>query len=380
MERIYSNSFATLPPGEADTAVNIYEAALYEVLMHEYFHHFLGHVDRIRNNELSRIDAEFEADRFAITNGMQSRDPVSAMYYVFWGLAQKESYQKKRPSELYESATCRWSNVENITGYLGIAPLMLADAAYGGGAYFRRSSPSLVRTEYLNGQFAKAAALKEGSCSQIVQVPLDDMRGELKRLYLRMEPDLDFLFSADKNVDTARAKRLLRDLADMSQNFQYINDICREMHRVHASPVGLKGRNLRPLTDELDRLLDTPAVTDNFLSEDFGRIMEERALAILQEQADMPLQARLDRSFSTLERAVFYNPAQTEAWMNLAFIALKRGNCTAASRYAKRAVETNTDGEQRKSSQFFLTAMEELSNSPEACRRQGAAFHPYKGL
>ena len=347
--------------------------------MHEYFHHFLGHVDRIRNNELSRIDAEFEADRFAITNGMQSRDPVSAMYYVFWGLAQKESYQKKQPSELYESATCRWSNVENITGYLGIAPLMLADAAYGGGAYFRRSSPSVVRTD-LTRQFAKPAALKEGSCSRIVQVPLDDMRGELKRLYLRMEPDLDFLFSADKNVDTARAKRLLRDLSDMSQNFQYINGIAAKCIAFMLRQWGLKGRNLTPLTDELDRLLATPAVTDNFLSEDFGRLLDERALAILQEQTDMPLQARLDRSFSALERAVYYNPAQTEAWMNMAFIALKRGDCTAASRYAKRAVETNTNDEQRKSSQFFLTAMEELSSNPEACRQQGAAFHPYKGL
>jgi hypothetical protein len=143
---------------------------------------------------------------------------------------------------------------------------------------------------------------------------------------------------------------------------------------------GLKGRELTPLVNHIERLLDTPAVADNFLSEDFGRMLQARGLAILQERVDLPAPVRLERSFSLLQRAVTYNPAQSEAWMNLTMIAFRRGDCAGASRLGQRALETHTRKETLESTQFFAEKMKQLAQHPEACRREAARFRPYPGL
>ena len=380
LDRRYSKAFKTLPAGDLQVAFGIYEATLHQIMMHEYAHHFLGHLDRIANQQVSRIDAEFEADLFAITNGVQGGEPVSAMYYLFSGLADIENYSKKSTTEDYESAFCRSRNVENIVAYLKIAPLMLVDAAMGGHAYLSRSSPSLIRTE-LDKQFAEPPpGLKPGSCGRIAEQTLFDTREELKQLYVRMEKDLDFLFATGGNLDVERANRLLHDLSQMSQSLRYMDGIAAKCVALVLRGWGIKGRNLTPLVDEVDRLLDTQAVTQHFLSEDFGRLLQAQGLAILQERVDMAPQVRLDRSYSALKRAVNYNPAQTEVWMNLAMIAFKRGDCASASRFAEHSVMTNTEKDERKTAQFFATKMKEFSGDPEACRLAGAGFHPYKGL
>ena len=380
LDRRYGKAFAALPAGQSQVAIGLYQATLHQIMMHEYAHHFLGHLDRIAKQQISRIDAEFEADLFAITNGVQGGEPVSAMYYLFSGLSDIENYSKKSTTEDYESAACRSKNVENIVAYLKIAPLMLVDAAMGGHAYLSRSSPSLVRAD-LDKQFADPPpGLKPGSCGRIAERTLFDTREELKQLYARMGTDLDFLFDTGQNLDVERANRLLHDLSEMSQNLRYMDGIAAKCVALMLRGWGIKGRNLTPLVDEVDRLLDKQAVTQHFLSEDFGRLLQAQGLAMLQERVDMAPQARLDRSFSALKRAVNYNPAQTEAWMNLAMIAFKRGDCASASRFAEYSVLTNTEKAERKGAQFFATKMKEFSSDPEACRVAGAGFHPYQGL
>jgi hypothetical protein len=85
----------------------------------------------------------------------------------------------------------------------------------------------------------------------------------------------------------------------------------------------------------------------------------------------------MDRSFSLLQRAVSYNPALSEAWMNLAFIAFKRGDCATAARFADRAVQTLTKEDLRESTQFFASEMNQLSPNSEDCRTEASKFHPY---
>ena len=377
LDERYSAAFASLPSDHAAVALTIYEATLQQIMMHEYAHHFLGHFGP---RQISEIDAEFAADLFAITNGVQRGEPPSAMDYFFGAIADIESYTKAPKSADYESAACRSNNVENITAYLGIAPLMLVDAAMGGHGYLSNTSPSMVRAQ-LDKLFAAAPpSLAPGSCGRIAQVALPEMREELRQLYLRMEPDLDFLFSTDQNPDVARARSLLRDWLEMSKNLHYTNGIVAKCIVLMLRGWGLKGRDLAPLVNEVDRSLTTPTVTDYFLSEDFGRLLQARGLVVLQEGTNLPVQSRLDQSFSLFERAVAYNPAQTEAWMNLAIVAFKRGDCAAASRFGERAIETNTDKEQLKDTQFFATAMKEYSGDPKTCIEAAARFHPYDGL
>ena len=47
---------------------------------------------------------------------------------------------------------------------------------------------------------------------------------------------------------------------------------------------GLKGQNLTALIDQTNHMLDSESVTQNFLSEDFGRVLQAQALGILQEE------------------------------------------------------------------------------------------------
>jgi hypothetical protein len=380
LDRRYGGAFGSLPSGHSQTAYGIYQAALHQMLMHEYGHHFLGHLERIGKQQLTRTDAEFEADLFGITNGVTGAEPETAMDYFFSGVADIERRSSKPLSADYESATCRSGNVENIAAYLGLTPLLLVDAAIGGHGYFSRTSPSFDRA-VIDKQMGEAPpGLKPGSCSHIAQVALGDMRAELKQLSDRIEPDLDFLFSTDKGLDVERARRLLGDLSEMAKNLRYMDGIAAKSVALLLRGWGLKGQNLKPLVANVDQLVDTPTVTAHFLNEDFGRLLQAQGLAKLQERSDMPTAARLDRSFSLLERAVTYNPAQSEAWMNLAMIAFKRGDCPSASRFAKQAVETNTDKEQVKTTQFFAGKMKEFSGDPETCRLAGNRFHPYDGL
>jgi hypothetical protein len=61
----YRKAFAALSPQEQHTVFGIYYATLHQVVMHEYGHHLLNHLNRVRAQQLPRINAEFEADLFA---------------------------------------------------------------------------------------------------------------------------------------------------------------------------------------------------------------------------------------------------------------------------------------------------------------------------
>ncbi|MEO0248593.1 MAG: hypothetical protein ABIN58_03405 [candidate division WOR-3 bacterium] len=380
LARRYGKAFAGLSADVKETAFGIHKATLYQIMMHEYAHHFLDHLARIRAQKVARVDAEFEADLFAVMNGILAAEPASAMFYFFNGISEIEGSAKKFTTPDYESGSCRASNVGNITAFVGIAPLLIVDAAGGGGYTLRRNSASQMRS-VIGEQFAKGKpALAPGSCGRVARVALGDALEELKQLYTRVEKDLDFLFSKQKELDTARANRLLADLAEMSKQFRYMDGLAAKSLAAMLRGWGIRGQSRKLLLGQVDRLLDTKAVTDSFLSEDFGILLQVQGVTTLQERVDLTAQSRMDRSFLLLQRSVSYNPALSDAWMNLAFIAFKRGDCAAAAQFADRAAQTSTVEDQRKSTEFFVSKMRELSPDPEACRAQGIKFHPYPGL
>ena len=380
LARRYGKAFAGLPVDKQQTAFGIYAATLHQIMMHEYAHHFLDHFARIKAQKLTRADAEFEADLFAVMNGVQAAEPASAMYYFFQGIADVERHTEKLATPDYESGYCRASNVDYITRFIQDGPMLLVDSALGGGYVLKRNSPSYVRSRATEVFSGALPALDTGYCGRIAKVALGDASKELRQLYGRMETDLDFLFAKEKDWDVLRANRLLSDLAEMSEHFRYMDGIAVKSIALMLRGWGLKGRDLTPLIGPVDRLLDTDSVTGSFLSEDFGRLLQAHGMAILQEPGDNSAQWRMDRSFSLFERAVSYNPSQSEAWMNLAFIAFKRGDCAKAARFADRAVETLTQEDMRESTQFFASKMNELSPDPKRCRTAASQFHPYPGL
>jgi len=382
LETRYRKAFLAQPEGGGRVAWSMYEAALHQVAMHEYAHHLLNHFARMRKQEVLRIDAEFEADLFAITNGLQSGEPPSAMYYFFSGMSQIESQTQRLSTNDYESSACRASNVDSITGFIGSAPIMMIDAAFGGGFTLTRNSPAAVRAIAEKQFGGPPPSLNSKTCGRLAKVALGDAHAELQRLYLRVALDADLLFAKRENVDEGRANRLVHDLSDMLKGFRYMDSLDAKVIALMLRNWGLKGRALTGLVGEVERLLADPTASANFESEDFGRLLQAQGLATLQERTDLRPQARLNHAFSLLERSVYYNPAQAEAWMNLSFIAFKRADCAAAAGYVENSAAnlTSTRDNDRESVVSTARAFREWAADPETCKARSAGFHPYPGL
>ena len=376
----YRPSLQQMSLQDQKTAFGIYQATLNQIAMHEYAHLFLDHFSRIRNHEIARIDAEFEADLFAVLNGVESGEPESAMYYFFDGMASIEQHTSKFTTQDYESGSCRAGNIENITAFLGISPIVALDASYGGGFTLQHNSPDVMRSfgrKELEGAVPK---LEAGACGRIAKAALPEAFGELQRLYSRLEKDADFLFSQEKNLDPARANFLVRDLAQMSVEFRYLQGLAAKTVALLLRRWGIRGHPLTPLVGQIDRLVNTPAINGNFESEDLGRLLLSQGIAILQERRDLPPATRQGESFELLRRAVFYNPAEAEGWQNLAFISFMRGNCKQAATFADKAAATLSPTESQdthQSVEFFAARMKQWSMQPETCQKEGSNFHPY---
>lgn len=375
-------SFEQQPPVHRAVAEDLATQALWQVVQHEYAHHFLQHFARIGSRQTERIDAEFEADLYAITNGIQAGEAPSAMYYFFDGLALVESASRSSTVPDYESSTCRANNVDDIAGFLGIVPIVLVNAAAGGRLRSEPSSPDTLRRA-VQQHFGKAVpSLKAHSCARIATAALPDTYAELKQLALRLQADADLLYASGQTLDNARAARLLADLTAMASKFRYMDGVTTKCIAYMLLNWGWQGRGRTPLMAAVDRLLDDPKVAGNLQGKDFGRIRSAQGLAVLQERTDLGQPLRLDRAYALLSEAVRYNPHLSEAWMNLAFISFKRGDCATAADHADRAVQTHTPSskDDADATVFFARSMRGMAADAQACRSRAAAFKPYPGL
>lgn len=382
LTRRYQTEFTKLDEKHQKTAFGIYQSALSQVAMHEYAHHFLDHFDRISSKTIARADAEFEADFFAVMNGVQDGDAASAMFYFFMGLAAIEHHTDKLVTKQYESGSCRANNIDNITGFIKTAPLLILDTSFGGDYVLKMNSPSLIQATAKEQFGGPPPTLKsETSCGKLEKVALGQAFEEMKLIYLRVALDSELLLSESDKFDFSRANRLLQDLSKISQGFLYMNGIAAKSLALMIRAWILKGHDLLPLAAQIDKLLAEPSITDNFLSEDYGRLLLAQGLITLQERVTLAVQVRLEQAFASLERAVFYNPAQSEGWMNLAFIAMMRGECAKAATFADRAFETaDKDQEIYEAIGLIAKKWRQLSSNPEDCKAESADLHPYPGL
>jgi len=378
LARQYGTAFARLSDQEKRRVYSLYESAMLEIVMHEYAHHFLDHYTRIKAGKLTRINAEFEADYYALMTGMQSGLAI-ALGYAFYPLAWIEAHTKIWAVPDYESWLCRARNAENIIEFIGIAPSLLVNAAAG---FTENNSPAMLR-QFVREEFPETpTALVQGSCGRIANATLNDAHKELMILYDRMDKDLEFLFA--KEQDAVRTERLIRDLKDMTVKFRYMDVIAAKSMASMLRRTSIMGYKRAKLVSQIESLLDTPAVTNRLLSKDFGELLNAQGLAILQERTDLTAKERMDRSFSLLQRAVFYNPTIRDAWYNLAVISRKRGDCASAASFSKNAYDIPViefvDLHKSLKSLEFVRKMEVLSVNPEACRQAAANYHPYPGL
>jgi hypothetical protein len=364
----YGKAFARLPVEDQEMAFILFENALHQLIMHEYAHHFLDHFASIKTQKVTRLDSEFEADLFAVLNGIQSAEPPSAMNHFFMGMEKIEGHIKKSRAPDYQSSNCRVHNIDTISTFIGLGGMLLVDSAYGGGLFFRKNSQQGFR-DFIATHFSKDQWIfMIDPFTQIGKVALRDASDELRQLCRRIEKDIDFLFSKENNLDVVKAKILLGDLTEMSMRFRYMNGITAKCIAVMLKGWRKKRYDITPLMGDVEQMLNAQSITDNFLCEDFGALLEVQGTVTLFQRVDLTAQSRMDLSFPLFLRAVSYNPKNASAWGSLAMISFKKGDCAAAASYADRCVATLTQNNENKAFQFIATDMKRLSSDPEACR------------
>jgi hypothetical protein len=371
--------FARLPDARRQAALSICRSVVRQITLHEYSHHFLDHVNRIKSGKITRQDAEFESDLFAVLDGVQDGEPAMAMAYFFSGIADIERHATRRPPNDYESGSCRATNIENIYGFLGLAPTDLLDAAAGGGYTSTRgaggtsTTPSLMKSRGKELFGGKSPKLIEGSCGYIGQAQLKETRQELEQLYMRMLRDVDFLFQENQTVDLVRAENLVRDLSEMSGSFQHLGSLTAKC----VALVLLKWlfrNNISIFSRQVDQLLDDERAHSQFLAEDYGLLLTQQGVATLRAATNLPAKMRLDRSFELLQRAVLYAPNQTNAWSNLSILALVKADCASAARFADRSLPTVLNESDAKGIAGFAKILHEVSEKPGECTSLSAKF------
>lgn len=356
-----------------ETMRRIFYDALYQIVYHEYAHHFLDHFKRIKTKNITRPDAEFEADYFSILNATQGGQVPSAMIYFFNGLSKIEGYTDALVTPEYESAGCRAKNVANITIFTGAAPMALIATASGSGSQLERNSLTNVEAAAMP-QFGNDPPRIGSSCGKLAEEVLKKAYEELKQLYLRMSRDSSLLLAKDEEMHVDQAVSLLYDLSDMTSRFTFMNELAAKTTSSIALRLTLHYKK-RPISEVIERIINTNNVKDNIISEDYGILLNIQGLYILQERTELPDRIRYDRSYDILQRAVLYNPHISNAWMSLSFIAFSKGDCTAALRFSRQSVATLTQPEHRELITNFIAKMEKYSLDQKSCVAEAAKFH-----
>jgi hypothetical protein len=169
------------------------------------------------------------------------------MYYFFGPMAAVEGRTSKLVTKDYESSSCRAGNVDNITAFTGIAPIVMVDAADGEGYTLQHNSPAAYRTVAEKAFSGARPAVKSGSCGRIANVALPDLFTELRRVYMRMGEDVDLLFATQVQPNVARMTRLISDLSAMSASFRYMDGVTAKSISLILRRWELAGQNLTPL-------------------------------------------------------------------------------------------------------------------------------------
>ena len=370
LERRYRAKFAALSAANQRRAYGVALVALGQIAKHEYAHHLLRHFDRIGSGSIARIDAEFEADFYAAVNGIQAGENPGAMYYFFDVMADMEAQSEAMRSPDYESGECRARNINDITALFGVAPMMLVDFAAGGGSFqnLEVELPKVAR-ELAERDAPKPSAK---SCGRLSEVVLREANAELVSLTalmaeyahlpgLRRERELA--------LDEPEVLTLIKRLEEQGRSFNHIKGLAADVLSHLVQLVGLAGLQAK-VSRQLDAVVESTA--DDILSGDYGRFLKVKALHVLYG-SDGPAATRIDAAKTLFESAVTFQPDLSEAWMNLAMIALTKGDCRKAEELADKAARTTADKDARGQAESFRNGMRGISN-PKRCAEAAARF------
>jgi tetratricopeptide (TPR) repeat protein len=369
LERRYRAKFAALSAGHHATAYGIALDALGQIGKHEYAHHLLRHFDRIGSGSIARIDAEFEADFYAVLNGVQAGEFPGAMYYFFNVMAGMEAQTEAMRSPDYESGECRATNIQDITDVFGQTSMMMVRFAFADRQF--KLTPE-VELPKVARELAERGAPKpsEKSCGRLSGVVLREAHVELASLTALMAEYAHLLprRHGELALEEPEALTLIERLQEQARGFKHIRGLAAQVLSAIVSRVELAGTETK-VSRRLDAAVDLTA--DDILSGDYGRLLKVKALHVLYA-TDGPAATRIDAAKTLFESAVTFLPDASEAWMNLAMIAYVKGDCRKAAELVDKAARTASDKDQRGQAEWLRSALRNAN--PKLCAEVGARF------
>jgi tetratricopeptide (TPR) repeat protein len=368
LERRYRAKFAALSGGHHQTAYGIALDALGQIGKHEYAHHLLRHFDRIGAGSIPRIDAEFEADFYAVLNGAQAGEFPGAMNYFFNVMAGMEAQTEAMRSPEYESGECRATNIQDITDVFGQTSMMMVRFAFADRQFKLTPEVDLPKVAR---ELAERGAPKpsENSCGRLSGAILREAHVELASLTALMAEYAHLLprQNGELALEEPEALTLIERLQEQARGFKRIRGLAAQVLSAIVLRVGLAVTEAG-VSRRLDAVVDLNA--DDILSGDYGRLLKAKALHVLYH-SDEPAATRIDAAKTLFESAVTFQPDLSEAWQNLAMIAYYKGDCRRAAELANDAVRTASDKDQRAQTESLRSAWRKLSSNPKLCAELG---------
>ena len=280
LERQFQREYATISNEEKDNNQLIFTNAFYQIVLHEYAHIFLDHHRRIKNKKIDRIDAEYEADFFSITQATLNVTHPFAMMYLFALLSEFE-VSDGHLSQYYETSYCRFRNVIAFGELYWGKPLEMIDLA--------------SMSNYFPRDFHKAHSEKSlgypvpefdsENCTKLGATYLQQAYTELNTLFQRLYSDVDLLLEQDPNAwpsaipGNSRAIALLKDLIDMAVSFQWLKSLSAKLASLVIRRIGYDvGAEF--VLPYIQSLFKDEKVAQNLTTPDYGRLLGQYGLAI----------------------------------------------------------------------------------------------------
>jgi hypothetical protein len=368
LERRDRAKFAALPAGHDATAYGIALDALGQIGKHEYAHHLLRHFDRISSGSIPRIDAEFEADFYALLNGVEAGEAPNAMIYFFEVMAKMEAKSEAMRSPDYESGDCRATNIYDIMQVFGLTSMNLVKFAFADRGFKLTPEVELPKNAR---ELAERGAPKpsEKSCGRLSGVVLREAHVELASLTALMAKYAHLLprRKGELAIEDPEAFTLIERLQKQALGFKHLRGLVAQVLSGIVSRVALGDNSdkVRGLDAEVE------SIADEIQSGDYGRLLKVKALYLLYH-TDGPVAARIDAAQTLFESTVTFLPGASEAWENLALIAYYKGDCSKAAEFMDEAARTALDKDHRGELGALRSGLRKLSSNPKLCAELGA--------
>lgn len=380
-----SESVDRINPGDTERfsqARSFLQAAFMQVLLHELAHHLLGHLKDVSTGRLSRGEAEFQADLFAMRIGVQAGHISSAGYYLFFPLSVFESVVGVHERGIYESALCRRENYSAFTEAVGLFPAILAYASNEEFDFANNTPPDLMapiaEQLWARKEAEDCVAKSPHGCDSVNIQELEDLACEVKTLSPLTIRRFDRHLTSPGAIDEDAELAYVRDLIEFIANFEYVDGFASRLIARSIRSLNFEGRSpTDEVSNELERLAKDAAVFGQLLSADRARILLIVGLNVSQHRTDIPFEERLARGEDLLKEAVYYNEDLSEAWTNLAQISLRKGACESALTQLARAFMTSTEERMKGHLAAIFSHLKEYLDGGGNCSDSPLSRHPF---